>query len=247
VRATRHSPLTAEEVKKLRSLGITSSDRLWDDLGSRPDGGVDDLAARTSIGRDRLLDALISLAERDVSFAGGLRRTVAEGRIALARVSAAWRDHWLEVAALLAVGFFAVLTWRALHIPTTVAVAAHKGVAGRLLQGGDVSSARLPADSTTFTDVDQVRGLVLRRGVFPGQILRFEDVARLQLVAVRDIPSGSLVAADAIAVTWSPYHPDAFTDPARAIGRRSRRTIKSGDVVLGYDVDPGAGPTPRAP
>lgn len=240
-------PLTAEERERLRALGITSSDRLWRKLGERPDDGVDRLVAEMPIKRDRLLGALISLAERDMSFAEGPRRPVAEGGIALARASARWRAHWLEVALLLTVCVFALLMWRALHIRGTVAVAAHEAVAGHLLQTGDVSRARLPAGPTMFTDPDQVRGLVLRRGVLPGQVLRFDDVVRLQLVAMRNIPPGSLVTADALAVKWSPYHPEALTDPARAIGQRSRRSIDSGDVLLGYDLDVGAGSTPRGP
>lgn len=229
------APLTADEVSLLRACGIMSSDALWEKLGADVDEGIDKLANDVGMSRERLIGALIDLAEHDVAL--DARWGVQRLKIEWTRVKGGLQNHWTEIGLVVAIVALIALMSLALRVTGTATVASRDLESGGVVTADSVYKARFPEAHDVFRDPQTVHGLVLRRAVPAGRTLRFDDVLRLQLAATKDIPAGTTVAVDAFALTWSVYHPQAVTDVVRASGRRLRRGIKTGEVLLVYDVD----------
>jgi hypothetical protein len=143
------------------------------------------------------------------------------------------RRHQLEMVLLVgALIILSLLLFRV--IPSQqVIIAARSLESGHMLQQGDLSAGRAQGAAYLDGDPADLSGWILSRDVPQGKPLRTEDVSRLQVVATRDIPSGTKIEAGEVRLSWSPYQRDAELKVNNVIGSQARYDIQDGKVVLG--------------
>jgi SAF domain len=220
------------EVRRLRdprgtpgAAGVETVDELWGWVGQDPYDGLGLVSHQTEISRRRLQDLLV---------AQGLREAKAQG-------GSWWQRHWLDLALFVAPLVLGTLLARALggfaDVPPPVSLRAGAVVlardlaAGQVLTGDDLLMARLEPSARSFTRADDARGLVLTRSVAAARPLRFDDVLRLEVVAVKDVSVSTAVPRDAVGLAWSSYEADAAWQLEQVVGMRVRYALHSGSVV----------------
>jgi sialic acid synthase SpsE len=62
--------------------------------------------------------------------------------------------------------------------------------------------------------------------------LRFRDVLRQQVIAIRDISSGGTFQKDDVALLWTIYQPGAAVALEEVYGRKASRGVRKDGVVL---------------
>jgi flagella basal body P-ring formation protein FlgA len=87
----------------------------------------------------------------------------------------------------------------------------------------------VPNDSSGAEDLT---GAVLTRAVQRGHPFRAADITNQQVVAARDIPAGAVVEPGAVSLAWSQKQIGGSRRLADVLGHRTRRAIRSGDVVV---------------
>jgi flagella basal body P-ring formation protein FlgA len=109
---------------------------------------------------------------------------------------------------------------------------------GHVLRADDLYIAHLASDENFFTPQAQLEGLILGQNVSRGQVLRLEQVLRLQTIAIEEIPPGMIITDASVALVWSPYRANALLNVNDAIGHKSLGTLRKGEVILKEFVDP---------
>ncbi|HVF68464.1 MAG TPA: SAF domain-containing protein [Pyrinomonadaceae bacterium] len=252
LRRRKWKQFTADEAKVLRDLGITDFDALWERVGKDYDSGLDNVLRGAGpfrpLSAARVREILADLGERDVALprGPGLVGRVKYGADACWR----WRGRswgWCKAqyvptaAILLLLLAPAVLLARAFFwLDRPVVVTARGMAAGRALVPADLLAPNLTtrgdAYTNSFASAAAVEGCRLAKDVSRGEVLRHEHLLRLQAVATRDIPLGSTISGEDVALGWSPYKPDAVLDLRPVTDHKSRRAIRSGEVILRDDV-----------
>jgi flagella basal body P-ring formation protein FlgA len=58
------------------------------------------------------------------------------------------------------------------------------------------------------------------------------------VVARSDVSAGAIIAPEAVALSWSTYHPGAAVGTSQVVGHRALKAIQKGDIILREFVDP---------
>ena len=233
----RLEDIDEREAANLRGRNITTINELWAQLGEDFDHGIDRVSAQASIDRRRLLELLVARSVREAEardawllkrFWRGLKRSRVEIFLFVGILLVAM----LFVKALVprAASAFARLP-EPLGPNGPVIVTARDLALGHVLQGGDLYEAQLSLGGDIITSADQLIGAVLAQSIPRGKPLHYADVLRPQVVAASDIVSGTIIASDAISMTWSPYHPGAATQLDQVAGMIAHYPIRRGGVV----------------
>lgn len=218
--------------QKLHDQKVTCADDLWAHVGSDPDTGLTAFSENAEIALPDLIDLLVRQAEQEKADTQGSR---------LSHVPRALARHWLDIAlglillilltlSLRAAGLLAALPYP-LGLHGTVLVAARELESGRVLSDSDVAGARLVPGYNYFTELGEVRGLILTRALKLGEPLHYENVMRLQVIAARDLPIGTIMACQDFRYAWTPYSPDAAVNFDALIDGRLNRAFASGEVI----------------
>ncbi len=226
--AFEHVRVSKQEEKELRQEKILTDDDLWRVVGKDFEAGIEDLAGRTGIPRDRLIEILAGCVVKEPEPAEPRRL--------------AWASqHALDLLALFAVLFLTFLSLRAggwlSGWPAPWGLTEKIPVTAKLLQKGhvvrstDIVEAWFNPEPGQFRNPRDVEGFRLAKDLPTGSLIHFADVQREQIVALRDIARGSPVPAEAIASRWSAYHPDAVLDPWKVIGRQLQHSVHKGEVI----------------
>ena len=226
--AFQHARVRRHETTQLHQEKIFSDDDLWRAVGEDFDGGIDTLAGKTGIPRQRLIEILAECATR-------------EPDPTRSRWLAWPSRHALDLLVLAVVLLLTVLALRAggwlSHWPAPwgltekIPVTAKGLEKGQMIRAGDLTAAWLNPEPDQFRSPRDVVGFRLAADLAAGSPLHFVDVLREQVIALQDLPGGSSVPAGAVARRWSVYRPDAFVDPGRVIGQRVLSSIRKGEVI----------------
>lgn len=217
---------------KLHGQKVTCADDLWAHVGNDPDTGLTAFSKNADIALPDLIDLLVRQAEQEKRDTQGSR---------LSHLRRAISRHWLDLMlglvllliltlSLRAAGLLAALPYP-LGLHGTVLVAARELEAGRVLSDSDLAGARLVPGYNYFTELGEVRGLILTRALKLGEPIHYENVMRLQVIAARDLPTGTIMACQDFRYAWTPYSPDAAVDIDALINGRGNRAFASGEVI----------------
>lgn len=217
---------------KLRGQKVVCADDLWARVGLDSDTGIANLSEAAGISQAELLHLLARQAQWEFEKRGGKKPP---------RFIRAVKRHWLDVAVVLAVLSILLLFLRAtgmlgflpypIGLSGRVLVTAREMEPGRVLGEGDLSAARLPREYYHFDEMANVRGLVLAEGLKLGEPLRHEHLIRLQVIASKDLPAGTILSCHDFGYAWTPYHPDAALDYGFLVEGRLNRALSKGQVV----------------
>jgi hypothetical protein len=236
----RYLRVKAHEALRLRRKAIETDNAFWSAAGEDFDRGLENLATRTRVQRDRLIEILADGAIREPE------PGVARWRRWIAR-------HALDLFVLGGVALLLALVLRAegrfSNLPAPWGLRQRMPVLvyglgkDKVFRDRDFAEVWLNPRHDQFTKPRQLNGLRAARPLEAGSILRYSDVQREQVVALRDIPQGSVVPANAVARRWSVYEPDAVLQVGLATGHQALRSIRRDEVIGGQDL----GPAPRLP
>lgn len=218
--------------RKLHKQKVACADELWARVGLDSDTGLADFSEAAGIPQAELLDLLGRQAKWEFEKRGGRKP---------ARFIRAVKRHWLDVAVSLAVLTLLLLFLRATGLfrvfPYPVGLSGHVLVTarelepGRVLGEGDLTAARLPREYYHFDEAANVRGLVLAKGLKLGEPLRHEYLMRLQVIAAKDLPAGTILSCHDFVYAWTPYHAEAALDYGPLVEGRLNRALAKGQVV----------------
>jgi flagella basal body P-ring formation protein FlgA len=236
----KHKIITQPEAEALRNARISTDEQLWALLGNdfksdAFDANINRVSADKKVGIPTLYKVLSaeSVVKSKAEYDPFLRRN--------------WLLLVLGITTVLllcglgarALGFLQGVP-QPLGLQDYVVLAARDLEVGRTLQPADIYTALLLPQPGFFTTTDikmeQMHGWILARGVQGQRPLRFQDVLRPQVIAVRDLPVGEIIARDAVSLSWTTYHPKALTLVSAAIGRTTQHGLRSGEVVLNQAV-----------
>lgn len=235
--AFQHARVRRHEKAQLHQEKIFSDDDLWRAVGKDFDGGIEALAAKIGIARERLVEILAECAklEPDPTRSHWL----------------AWpSQHALDLLVLAAVLLLTVLSFRAggwlarwpppWGLTEKIPVTAKSLEKGQVIRAGDLATAWLNPQPDEFRKPRDVVGFRLAADLAAGSTIRFADVMREQVIALQDLPSGAAVPAGAVASRWSAYRPDALLDPRRVIGQRLLSSVRKGEIITQDQLSAGA-------
>jgi flagella basal body P-ring formation protein FlgA len=153
-----------------------------------------------------------------------------------------WKKNWpiffLIAGLLLLIGLAVRAAGGLQALPSPIGlhdralVTVNRMEAGAMLKQGDLYAALLPSESDYFKPSDSVDGLILARSVAGQSPLRFRDVLRQQLVAVKDIQANAILQKEDVTLAWTPYQPDAVLQAGNVYGSTSIRAIRKDMVIL---------------
>ena len=216
---TKLKGISDVEAASLRKIGIKTVEELWVRIGKDPAGGVSEVAKDSGILTTRLTHLLAAEALQV--------------------------GKWGKLKSALTIGLALVLAFVALGLLVTIvrlrstAVVARNGLeAGRVLRSGDIYATTMAPGVNYFTSTEQITGLVLAAGVSQGEALRHEDVLRPQVVATTNITANTIIARDAVSLTWSVYQPGAAIDVEQVAGQKALYPFQSGEVILSGFITP---------
>jgi len=225
----------AVEAKSLLGGDIKNLDDLWYFIGQEPANGLAVLAWLKGLQTEQIVTAMA---------AQGVRESQLKEVSNLKRFRLRLNQYWLEVGLCVGLLFLIMLGFRAfgyldflpspVGLPDRIVVAARDLVPGQVLRSNDLYTARLQRHVDYFvTPTVYPEGLILsqRAPVSQFRPIKFEDVLRLQVVAKRDIIKSAKFVPEDLMVTWSPYQPDALTNPQQVLNLFSRYDIPGGAVV----------------
>jgi hypothetical protein len=196
------SGVTAEDLSRLRALGIRDADALWDAVGNDHDAGIDAVAARAKIDAAHLAAILEALALAEEAAAPSRRRSL--------------RLEFL--LALLAVGF-GVVVFR----PATRTVVIVRSTAGlrpyQIIGKDDLAVETRPRVTESIARPDAVVGRYALELVPSGAVLRSSQVS------ARAIDPALLLGRDAVSIDAERMAP-----PLAAGERVSLYLATSGDA-----------------
>lgn len=240
---TNRREFTEVEAQALREKGISSIDHLWASIGEDYNNGINKISASTNIAGEIIICVLADQGERDMAlpYCPGQKRVRFRLRqlwVWLNRFHRWLKRHWIEWALAFFFVGIALLIYMATRYDRSVVLTSRDLREGHVLRADDLYLAQLASDENLFTSPTQLEGLILGQNVSRGQLLHFEQVLRLQTVAIEEIPSGTIITDHSVAVVWSPYRADALLIAQDATGHKALRTLRKGEVVLKELVDP---------
>jgi hypothetical protein len=218
---------TPTEIEALFSHEIRSLDDLWAELGREVNAPKVDVAAELGIEREKLIEFLTEQGQRESESS---RST--------------WLSrNWLNLIMIFAPILIGALVWRATgglsFLPSTFSLQSQAVFAtrnfepGHVFREGDVYTARATYHRDFFQQQSDLEGLTVdQSAIRRGKPIRRGDVLRLQVVALKDIPAGTLITADAVGAKWTKYDADAALDASTVAGRQAAHALRSGDVIL---------------
>jgi hypothetical protein len=208
--------LTDNDIAILRNLRITTTEQLWEAIGKDHREGLGQFAKQNGIAQDHLFDYLATEAK---NMAG--KRSPAP---------------WLKVLRFalfgLAIITLAVLGFRAIFNRTTIVVAAHDLKKGEQIQSSDLKEGSLLTSEGYFVNIQDVVGAVPVNDINAGKPVRMVDLQRVQVVAITDIPSDTVVTTEMVSSTWSLYQSDALVDIKDMFNYKTLYPIKKGEPVI---------------
>jgi hypothetical protein len=214
--------------QKLLDGGVTHADKLWALVGEDAEQGLDDLAKKLGIPRETLIQILMEQGKREAG-GGGIKvwSSLKRHGLDLAVISAAFLVLFLS---LRAAGCLAVLR-QPIGLQDEVVVANKTLEAGRVLQTEDLTHARMIRRHNHFGSADELKGLILTKQVGLGAPFHAEEVLRLQIVARRDIPSGTILSCDDLSYDWTPHQRDAVVLLGTLLNGRVMHPLRAGEVI----------------
>lgn len=223
-----HLRVKANDAARLRRKGIETDDALWSAAGEDFDRGLEALANRTRVPRDRLIEILADGAVREPELGvSRWRRWIARHALDLSVIGG--------LALLLALFLRGEGRFSSLPAPWGVRQQVPVLVYGldkeEPLHPGEIAEVWLNPRHNQLTDRGCLKDLRAARALEAGSILLYPDVQREQVVALRDLPQGAAVPADAVARRWSLYEPGALLETGRMAGHRLLRSIRKNEVV----------------
>jgi hypothetical protein len=122
-------------------------------------------------------------------------------------------------------------------------VTANPMESGVVLKAGDLYPVLLPAENDYFKPDVNLEGLILAQSKSGQTPLRFRDVLRQQVIAVKDIQANVIIQKEDITLAWTTYQPCVALKLEEVYGREARYAIRKDGVILSQFIKP-APPAP---
>lgn len=109
---------------------------------------------------------------------------------------------------------------------------------GRTLERGDVYQVYLPLSDDYFAPHQSIEGLIAARPLSSNLPLKFSDTLRQQVVAAKDLDSGTTIQIEDVNLVWINYQPDALVNVADVLGRQLNQPVRKEAAILRQFVKP---------
>ncbi|MBV9957627.1 MAG: hypothetical protein JO360_04365 [Acidobacteria bacterium] len=212
-------------------------DDLWLKIGDLSQG-INGVTAGTTITPARMVRVLAAQGERNTPLPDGpeywkrikywlkqLRAWLKRCRLWLNKHSVDWGAILLFVTLWLFISYTLRQHQAAIIAPSELR-------AGHKLERKDLVVAKVSPGKDYFTDPGELDGLIISKDLPAGRPVQFQDVLRLQLVATKELPPGTVITNDNSSPAWSTYQQGALISPGEAHELKVYREVKAGEVLL---------------